>query len=84
MYNGVNHDFRGEILMRIRLTSHILHRTWFLELADTVDSSTQFIKGKVAGFLRTQYSRIPDLEMALLDSRGKVIKVVFKRDPKTA
>ena len=70
--------------MRIRLTSHTLHRTWFFDLADTVDASTQFIKGKVAGFLRTQYSRIPDLEMALLDAEGHVIKVVYKREPRTA
>lgn len=70
--------------MRIRLTSHVLHRTWFMDVEDTLDASTQIIKGKVAAFLRTQYSRIPDLEMALLDAAGNVVKVVFKRQPGTA
>jgi hypothetical protein len=70
--------------MRIRITSHILHRTWFLDLAEALDSSTQLIKGKVAGFLRTQYSRIPDLEMALLDAEGHVVKIVYRREPKSA
>ncbi len=65
--------------MRIRLTSHILHRTWFFEVAEALDASTQAIKGKVAAFLRTQYSRIPDLEMALIDATGRVVKVVYKR-----
>lgn len=66
--------------MRIRLTSHTLRRTWFFDLAEAVDASTQLIKGKVAAFLRTQYSRIPDLEMALLDADGKVVKVVYRRE----
>lgn len=65
--------------MRIRLTSHTLHRTWFFDVAEALDASTQMIKGKVAAFLRTQYSRIPDLEMALIDASGKVVKVVYKR-----
>ena len=77
------HASPGGIAMRIRLTSHILHRTWFMDVAEAFDASTQVIKGKVAAFLRTQYSRIPDLEMALLDKEGKVIKVVFKRDAKS-
>lgn len=69
--------------IRIRLTSHVLHRTWFFDLAEALDASTQLIKGKVAAFLRTQYSRIPDLEMALLDADGKVVKIVYRREPRT-
>lgn len=65
--------------MRIRLTSHTLHRTWYFDVAEAIDASTQIIKGKAAAFLRTQYSRIPDLEMALLDASGRVLKVVYKR-----
>ena len=67
--------------MRIRLKSEILRRIWYIDLKDQVDSSTVAIKGKVAAFLREQYARIPDLQMAILDAAGNVLKVVFKREP---
>jgi len=68
--------------MRVRLKSEILRRIWYIDLGDAVDSSTMFIKGKVAAFLRSQYARIPDLEMTLVDAAGHVIKTVFRREPK--
>ncbi|NUN50070.1 MAG: hypothetical protein HUU15_14675 [Candidatus Brocadiae bacterium] len=67
--------------MRIRLLSRVLKRAWYMNVEDVVDASTAIIKGKVAAFLRTQYSRIPDLEMSLLDDQGRVLKVLHRRPP---
>jgi hypothetical protein len=67
--------------MRIRLKSAALRRIWYLDAGDMIDTGSMFIKGKVAAFLPSQYARIPDLEMALVDPAGRVIKTVMKRDP---
>jgi hypothetical protein len=66
--------------MTIRLTSRTLKRIWTIDVGDIIDESTWFIKGKVAAFLRSQYARIPDLEMTLLDADGRIRKVVHRKD----
>ncbi|MBI2923737.1 MAG: hypothetical protein HYY18_21985 [Planctomycetes bacterium] len=68
--------------MRIRLKSESLRRIWWFDVGDVLDESTMFIKGKVAAFLRSQYARVPDLEMCLVNAAGVVVKTVIKREPK--